>query len=161
MDQLIVTKDGETPPCLTDPAFPLKGLTKANDRRAFGHAMDELKYQAGTTITVGFWSIAQFLDCIGWKAPKRGLLVPEIHFADIGIRTPCYASLYALRPSNVHVHGLKDNRHLDSRKLYLFRSFYWSPLVVPNEKRINQITGCKYARKDPVRSKYHRERCCM
>eukprot|EP00747_Dinoflagellata_sp_TGD_P188108 gnl/TRDRNA2_/TRDRNA2_46585_c0_seq1.p1 gnl/TRDRNA2_/TRDRNA2_46585_c0~~gnl/TRDRNA2_/TRDRNA2_46585_c0_seq1.p1 ORF type:complete len:388 (+),score=51.69 gnl/TRDRNA2_/TRDRNA2_46585_c0_seq1:37-1200(+) len=167
MDQLIVTKQGETPPCLTDPAFPSKGLTKANDRRAFQEAMDALKYQSGTTITVGFWSIAQFCDCIGWKAPKRGLM-PEIRFGEIGIHPPCYGSLYVLRPRHEwsNVQGINDHRHLDSRKLYLFRSFFWSPVVAPDERRIIEITGadlkCSRENPEPLKNKpFYREMCCM
>jgi hypothetical protein len=142
MDQLIVTPEGEEPPCLCDPQFSTYGMTKSDDRQAMKDAIDSLDFAPGKTYTFGFWCIAQFVDAIGWKAPARGVL-PETPLDGLGTHPPCYITMYSLKPREqwAHSRGTNDQRHLDSRKEYLFRTAFWSSLLPPDERRRRQLTA--------------------
>jgi len=165
MDQLIVTPKGEAPPVLTDPRFPTLGLTKANDRSRFKKSIEMLELVPGPTFTFGFWGIAQFLDTILWSAPPRGMM-PEIKLKKIGIIPPGFMVMYSLQdkkeefvsPQSSPRESLSrrgensrsatvppvpgkvlDGRHLDSRKVYLWRTAFWSTIVPPDPKRLKDI----------------------
>lgn len=140
VDQLVVTPSGEMPPSLSDPSFSSFGITKANSRSGFRTAMAGLELVPGPTYTFGFWCVSQFADAIGWRAPARNLL-PAVKFRDLGVFPPCYFVMYALKPRSIHEQN--DCRHLDSNKVYAFRSAYWSTLEPPDAARARELQHVK------------------
>lgn len=144
IDQLIVTPEGAQPPSLTDPNFDKLGQRKTDDRRAMAQTMTSLRFQPGTTYTLGFWCIAQFVDGIAWcsRAPTWGL-VPEVTLSELGTHAPCYVTLYALKPRRLWKGKVaaNDSRHLDSRKSYLWRTALWSSYMPPKPERMQELVS--------------------
>jgi len=122
MDQLDITPDGDTPPDVCSADFPEMGIIKSQDRKAFKRAMSELSLEPGPTYTFGMWAPSQSIDAIKWSAMGKDV-------RNFGIDPPCYFMMYALKPSPP---GVKETRHLDSRKDYLWHSVFWST-VLPAE----------------------------
>eukprot|EP00930_Biecheleria_cincta_P021732 TRINITY_DN16015_c0_g1_i1.p1 TRINITY_DN16015_c0_g1~~TRINITY_DN16015_c0_g1_i1.p1 ORF type:complete len:400 (-),score=45.08 TRINITY_DN16015_c0_g1_i1:139-1287(-) len=140
MDQLIVSEEGEEPPDLTDPEFSSFGVLRAEDRRKHREVLKRMEFRPGPTFTFGFWCIAQFVDAIGWKVPARGV-IPQVKLNEIGTHPPCYITMYALRPQEEwsNVQGKRDTRHLDSRKIYIWRVALWSSLLPPESNREQEL----------------------
>eukprot|EP00928_Gymnodinium_smaydae_P089002 TRINITY_DN73017_c0_g1_i1.p1 TRINITY_DN73017_c0_g1~~TRINITY_DN73017_c0_g1_i1.p1 ORF type:complete len:415 (-),score=65.56 TRINITY_DN73017_c0_g1_i1:76-1251(-) len=140
MDQLIVTPEGETPPRLNDPEFDTFGRIKAHDREAMKQAIDGLDFSPGKTYTFGFWCVAQFMDAIAWKLLAAGIL-PETSLTDLSTHPPCFATMYCLKPKDQwrSVSGPRDNRHLVSRKTYLWRVGFWSSHLPPPPGRTKEL----------------------
>merc|ERR1739845_91483 len=105
-----------------------------------GKALDQLELGPGKVFTFSFWCIAQFVDAIGWKAPKRGI-IPESRLNDLGTHPPCYIVMYSLKPREQwqSVHGPGDERHLDSRKSYCMRLGMWSSLLPASAERAREL----------------------
>lgn len=162
MDQLIVTPAGQAPPELTSDEFPQLGMIKANDRKAMRKTIDELEFEAGVTYTFGFWCVSQFVDGINWKATLGGPL--DTSLSALGTHPPAYLSMYYVRPREewTDIRGFNDNRHLDSRKDYIFRAAFWSSLQPPLPHRVQELTSEKCALmpelEQPEAGK--RSRCC-
>jgi hypothetical protein len=164
MDQLVVTPVGEKPPELTSDKFPELGMIKANDRKAMSNAIDELEFQVGVTYTFGFWCVSQFADGIKWKATLGGPL--DTSLSALGTHPPAYMSMYCVKPREewTDVRDSRDQRHLDSRKEYIFRAAFWSSLHPPPPKRVKELTSAKLAAEPewepPVAPKESRCCCC-
>jgi len=143
MDQLIVTRSGEKPPDLTSDKFPTLGMIKANDRKAMKKTIDELEFESGVTYTFGFWCVSQFVDAINWKATLGGPL--DASLSALGTHPPAYLSMYYVKPREewTDIQGRNDNRHLDSRKDYIFRAALWSSLHPPLPQRVKELTSEK------------------
>merc|ERR1719401_82001 len=141
MDQLIVTAAGEKPPELSSDEFPKLGMIKADDRKAMKRAIDGLEFTPGVTYTFGFWCISQFVDAINWKATLGGPL--DASLSAWGTHPPAYLQMYYLKPRDewTDVHGKNDQRHLDSRKQYIFRCGLWSSLHPPMPSRVEDLTS--------------------
>lgn len=135
MDQIIITPEGEPLPQVCGSEFPKLGITKAQNRQAFGRAIDELQLVPGPTYSFGFWCIAQYLDALCWQAPARGLL-PAIPLGNIGIGPPAYIAMYT-RSSKSQQSG--DKRHLDSSKTYIWRVAFWSSHNPPKPSREQEL----------------------
>lgn len=138
VDQLIVTRTGEQPPCLSDPNFSEMGLTKAEDRVGFSAAINELQFKPGITITIGVWGAARFADAIRWRYLSP---IGEGDFRDIGTHSPGYLVIYSLLPKNRwdSVKDDRDMRHLDSRRKFLMRICMWSSLIPTTPKHIQEL----------------------
>ncbi|CAE8596408.1 unnamed protein product, partial [Polarella glacialis] len=168
MDQLIITPEGQKPPSLQDPNFATRGIIRASDRKSYKQAIDDLDFRPGPTFTFGFWCIAQFVDGIGWKVPGRGLL-PEVKLNEIGTHPPFYLAMYSLRPKAEwsDVQGSHDRRHLDSRKIYIWRSACWSSKMPPTEERAQDLlakSASSEKKRKPSQDEQsllrHRNSCC-
>jgi len=148
MDQLIVTEEGEEAPRLDDPDFSTYGIIRAENRKGMQQALSGLVFQPGRTYTFGFWCIAQFVDAIGWKVPARGV-IPEVKLNEIGTHPPIYVTMYLLRPQEqwTDVQGRRDTRHLDSRKIYIWRVSLWSSALPPPLERQKELQGAAFARR--------------
>jgi len=140
MDQLVLTPAGEKPPELTSDKLPQLGMIKANDRKAMKQTLDELQFEEGVTYTFGFWCVSQFVDGIKWKATLGGPLGASL--SDVGTHPPAYLSMYYVKPREewTDVRGRHDQRHLDSRKHYIFRAAFWSSLHPPVPTRVKELT---------------------
>merc|ERR1719277_1191352 len=141
MDQLIVTRPGEKPPELTSDEFPTLGLIKANDRKSMKKTLDDLEFESGVTYTFGFWCVSQFVDAIMWKATLGGPL--DASLSALGTPPPAYLSMYYMKPREewTDIQIRNDNRHLDSRKRYIFRAALWSSLHPPLPQRVKELTS--------------------
>merc|ERR1740121_715997 len=106
-------------------------MTKADNRRGFRNAMQDLKLQPGPTYTFCFWGPSQLADAINWRSQGKD-------FRDYGIFPPCYLAMYALKPNPP---GRTEWRHLDSRKDYFFRAAYWSTLAPPDAHRAQELSA--------------------
>jgi hypothetical protein len=144
MDQLEVTPAGEKPPELNSDQFPTVGMIKANDRKAHRKNIDELEFQVGVTYTFGFWCVSQFADGIQWKASVGPL---DASLSALGTHPPAYLSMYCMKDREewTDVQGSRDQRHLDSRKQYIFRAAFWSSLHPPLPQRIKELTSSRAA----------------
>eukprot|EP00931_Biecheleriopsis_adriatica_P118469 TRINITY_DN93873_c0_g1_i1.p1 TRINITY_DN93873_c0_g1~~TRINITY_DN93873_c0_g1_i1.p1 ORF type:complete len:385 (-),score=56.36 TRINITY_DN93873_c0_g1_i1:52-1206(-) len=139
MDQLIISNEGEEPPSLVDPQFCSYGIIRAQDRKGMQEAIKDLKFRPGPTFTFGFWCIAQFVDAVGWKVPARGV-IPEVKLNEIGTHPPAYITMYSLKPEcEWEVQEARDTRHLDSRKIYIWRVAIWSSLMPPEPERKQEL----------------------
>jgi len=140
MDQLIVTEEGQQPPKLNDPDFSTYGIVRAKDRKAMQQALSGLDFKPGRTFTFGFWCIAQFVDAIGWRVPARGV-IPEVKLNEIGTHPPIYVTMYLLRSQDqwTDVQNYRDARHLDSRKIYIWRVSLWSSALPPPLERQKEL----------------------
>lgn len=162
MDQLILTRDGESPPDLSSEEFPKLGMTKADDRKAMKRAIDELEFTAGVTYTFGFWCVSQFVDAINWKATLGGPL--DASLSSLGTHPPAYLGMYYLKPRDewTDVQDKNDKRHLDSRKNYIFRCALWSSLHPPLPSRVKELTTTQNSSfsnwEPPLASR--KARCC-
>lgn len=134
LDQIIVTPEGEQPPNLNDPELPTMGLVKAQDRSGFRTAVDSLVLEPGCTFTFCSWGVSRFADGINWRLAGVPML-PETRLGDVGINPPIYICLYKLKTSVER----EDDRHLDSRKDYLFRMAYWSSKLPATSKRVREL----------------------
>lgn len=143
LDQIIITPAGDTPPDLTDSQFSTFGRIKADNRAAMQKELGALRFERDLTYTFGFWCIAQFIDAIAWssRSPPGGV-PPAVPMADLGTHPPCYITMYALKPKDEweNRRGAADNRHLDSRKIYLWRVALWSSKVPPDPRRARELT---------------------
>eukprot|EP00438_Fugacium_kawagutii_P031295 Skav201233 [mRNA] locus=scaffold4162:159047:180794:+ [translate_table: standard] len=148
MDQMIITEEGEEAPKLDDPDFSSYGIIKAQNRKGMQEALQGLEFQPGRTYTFGFWCVAQAVDAIGWKVPARAL-IPEIKLNEIGTHPPIYICMYILRPQDqwTDVQGRHDTRHLDSRKIYIWRTSLWSSALPPPLERQKELQGAAFARR--------------
>jgi len=133
-DQFIETPEGEQPPMLNDPNFMNMGIKRADDVKAYARTMDNLKFKVGPTYTFSFWSISTLIDNVMWRI---GGVIPgvTIDFNQFCGRPPVHLVIYTLRPA---ADG-KDERHLDSRKCYLFHLAFWSSLSQPPSHRLRQL----------------------
>lgn len=144
-DQLIITPEGDDPPDLTASDFSSFGWKKTDDRAAFRSQLGNLRYEKGYTYTFGIWSVSQFIDAIAWAIrPPTGGLVPKVQLNDFGNEPPLYITFYALKPreqwDKANVRWSRDNRHLDSRKTYLWRVGLWSTYLPPDPTRAYELT---------------------
>ncbi|CAL1173791.1 unnamed protein product [Cladocopium goreaui] len=148
MDQLIITEEGEEAPKLDDPDFSTYGIIRAQNRKGMQEALHGLEFKPGRTFTFGFWCIAQFVDAIGWRVPARGV-IPEVKLNEIGTHPPIYVTMYLLRPQDqwTDVQGRRDTRHLDSRKIYIWRVSLWSSALPPPLERQKDLQGAAFARR--------------
>lgn len=163
MDQLVVTPEGEKAPELTSDKFPQQGMIKANDRKAMKRTIDELEFEEGVTYTFGFWCVSQFVDGIKWKATLGGPL--DASLSALGTHPPAYLSMYYVKPREewTDVQGRHDQRHLDSRKHYIFRAAFWSSLHPPVPTRVKELTTEVSARDevmDQTAPSSKTARCC-
>eukprot|EP00928_Gymnodinium_smaydae_P084569 TRINITY_DN6782_c0_g2_i1.p1 TRINITY_DN6782_c0_g2~~TRINITY_DN6782_c0_g2_i1.p1 ORF type:complete len:391 (-),score=52.92 TRINITY_DN6782_c0_g2_i1:438-1532(-) len=132
LDQLIVTPPGGQPPSLDDPGYSGLGITKADDRKRFKAAIEDLELLPGHTYTFSFWSVARFADAVGWQSVGS----TGVRFQKIGIHPPCYFAMYELGPGLTST----EKRHLDSRKTYCFKLAYWSSLYPPSAQRVQELS---------------------
>lgn len=141
MDQMILTRAGDALPDLTSDTFSSLGMIKANDRKGMKKALDELEFEAGVTYTFGFWCVSQFVDGINWKATLGGPL--DASLSALGTHPPAYLSMYYVKPREewTDVQGENDQRHLDSRKDYIFRAAFWSSMHPPHQQRVKELTS--------------------
>lgn len=148
MDQLIITEEGEEAPKLNDPDFSTYGIIRAQNRKGMQEALNGLEFKPGRTFTFGFWCIAQFVDAIGWRVPARGV-IPEVKLNEIGTHPPIYVTIYLLRPQDqwTDVQGRRDTRHLDSRKIYIWRVSLWSSALPPPLERQKELQGAAFHRR--------------
>jgi hypothetical protein len=143
MDQLIVTMENERPPSLRDPNFSCLGISKTQDRAAMRNALSGLQFSAGCTYTFGFWCVSPFVDGIAWSCKSPfGDLLPPVRLTDLGTHPPAFLTLYALKPKEQWMEADKqDGRHLDSRKVYLWRVAFWSSMYPPTSQRVRELIG--------------------
>lgn len=135
-DQFIETPEGQEPPDITDPNFPQLGIRRADDSAAFTKTMANQKFVVGPTYTFSFWSISQLLDCLMWqiKGVIPGVTVDFDRFCG---RPPIHVVMYTLKPPPAGRDN--DERHLDSRKSYIFHLAFWSSLRKPPQRRLEQL----------------------
>merc|ERR1719163_1896867 len=97
--------------------------------------MNELKMRPGPTYTMSFWSISPLIDNVMWRI---GGVIPgmTVDFNQFAGRPPVHLVVYTLRPQPP---DSKDERHLDSRKCYLFHLAFWSSLSQPPSFRLRQL----------------------
>lgn len=146
LDQLIITPEGQEPPELTDPNFPTLGITKSHDRKAFQKAIDELTLKPGPTFTVALWCVARFGDWITWTIAAP--MIPRTSLTEIGIHPPIFLVYYVLKSAD----DPKDQRHMDSKKDYLFRIASWSSMAPASQARQQELLEVHQGRINGSRS---------
>jgi len=155
MDQFIFTPEGQTPPDLTDPKFPELGALKTNDRAGLRATLRALDFAPGPTFTFGFWCIAQYLDTLQWHAPRT--MLPPLSLLKLGIYPPGFITMYSVKQDDQHN---PEHRHLDSKKVYLWRVAFWSSHMPPNATRARELmSGSKTSHNKDVVLKKKRA-CC-
>jgi len=155
MDQFIFTPEGEAPPDLTDPKFPELGALKTNDRAGLRATLRALDFAPGPTFTFGFWCIAQFLDTLQWNA-IRTMLQP-LSLLKLGIHPPGFITMYSLKQDDQHN---PEHRHLDSKKVYLWRVAFWSSHMPPNASRARELMSGSKKRHDEDFGLKKSRACC-
>ncbi|CAE7391264.1 Zfp36l1 [Symbiodinium sp. CCMP2456] len=158
MDQLIITEEGDDPPALNDPDFSSYGTVRALDRKRMQEVMQGLDFQPGRTFTFGFWCIAQFVDAVGWRVPARGV-IPEVKLNEIGTHPPIYITMYLLSNRDEwNVQGTRDERHLDSRKIYIWRVAAWSSPCLREPRVFDEPCLCETSGLLPPTPKRQKEK---
>lgn len=140
-DQFIETPEGETPPDLADPNFMSLGIKRADDYKTFEKTLRSVQFRPGATYTFNFYSISPLMDNINWKI---GGIIPgiTIDMNQFCGRPPVHLVVYELQaPPKGSEH---DERHLDSRKNYLFHMVFWSSLRPPSSQRLRQLLPHRY-----------------
>jgi len=133
-DQFIVTPEGDEPPDLTDAHFCDYGHHRVADRRKFIEDLSQLELKPGPTYTFSFWGISQFVDAVRWTISKG---VPmSIDFNTFCKRPPVTVCMYTLKKGST---TKDDQRHLESRKKYLFRVEFWSNMKPPARQIIKDL----------------------
>lgn len=134
-DQFIETSQGQPPPSLSDPNFRQLGLRRAEQQKEFIKALNGIQFRAGVTYTFSFWSISQFMDNIMWQI--KGIIPGvSIDFDKFCGAPPVHIVMYELKKP---VDGSKDQRHLQSRKNYLFHLAFWSSERKPSPARLSEL----------------------
>lgn len=134
IDQVVVTPGDQPKPNLCGEDFPTLGITKSNDRKKFKKFVEELKLLPGPTYSFGFWCFARYVDVYNWRSTSQAMgCFPEVPLLDISILPPLYFAMYSLTPA------VKEKRHLDSRKKYLWRIVFWPSSHPPEPERVKEI----------------------
>jgi hypothetical protein len=138
LDQFIETPQGEDPPSLADPDFLKLGIRRSDDFAKFRQTMESVKFVPGSTYTLSFWSISQFLDCLRWQicGVIPGISIDGDKFCG---RPPLHIVMYTLSPPPPGCEA--DERHLDSRKNYLLHLAFWSSERKPPSNRLKELFG--------------------
>jgi hypothetical protein len=160
MDQIIETPEGDEPPDLCSAEFPTLGMIKTDDRQKMRERLDTHRFLPGITYTLAFWCVSPCVDAVKWRAVLGGLLNASL--SDLGTHPPAYLSMYRLRPREqwTDVQGEHDNRHLESRKVYLFRCALWSSLYPPSSLRVKELTANDGTAIEEVSSDAKKSRSC-
>jgi len=133
-DQFVLTPEGEAPPDLHDPNFASFGVHRAEDRGKFMKEMANLEFKPGPTYTFAFWGVSQFVDVVRWTIRK--ILPMAIDFDTFCKRPPVTVCVYSLKKGSLTEN---DQRHLESRKKYYFRTEFWGTKKPPTQKEIRDL----------------------
>jgi len=135
MDQFIFTGEGEHPPDLTDPNFSNLGCSKERDSAGFKATLEALDLVPGPTFTFGFSCVAHYFNTLLSRNALERML-PPMSRLHVGICPPGFITMYGLK---VDDSTADDRRHLDSKKLYLWRVAFWRSHVSPYVSAANEL----------------------
>lgn len=135
-DQFIETPEGEEPPSLIDPNFMQLGIRRADDSTTFTKTLSNKKFVSGRTYTFAVSRISQLVDVLSWKI-GGGIPGWGIDFDNFCGRPPLHMAMYTLKSPPIGSEN--DQRHLDSRKNYLFHVACWSSERRPTRHRLEEL----------------------
>eukprot|EP00929_Paragymnodinium_shiwhaense_P085878 TRINITY_DN4633_c0_g1_i1.p1 TRINITY_DN4633_c0_g1~~TRINITY_DN4633_c0_g1_i1.p1 ORF type:complete len:390 (-),score=83.53 TRINITY_DN4633_c0_g1_i1:230-1399(-) len=130
-DQFIVTPEGEEPPNLTHDISEM-GELRTSGKREFIKKSLELRLVPGPTYTFCFWGISRFLDDLNWQV-KNVVPMATVDFNKFCGSPPVHLVFYELNEA------AGENRHVDSRKKYIFHLAFWSSKSPPKPERLRQM----------------------
>mmetsp|Transcript_52029 Transcript_52029/g.120922 ORF Transcript_52029/g.120922 Transcript_52029/m.120922 type:complete len:368 (-) Transcript_52029:88-1191(-) len=116
-DQLIVSDPGQEPDIRN---LQNLGVLRTSGRAEFVRRLSSLRLQPGKVYTFAFWCISRFVDVVNWR-----LLTAVPGGVDFNLfcgKPPVHLVVYELDDRS----GRRDQRHLQSRKSYIFNLALWS-----------------------------------
>eukprot|EP00929_Paragymnodinium_shiwhaense_P085880 TRINITY_DN4633_c0_g3_i1.p1 TRINITY_DN4633_c0_g3~~TRINITY_DN4633_c0_g3_i1.p1 ORF type:complete len:389 (-),score=90.49 TRINITY_DN4633_c0_g3_i1:240-1406(-) len=130
-DQIIVTPEGEEPPDISHDIAEM-GELRTKNKKEFIRKSTELRLVPGPTYTFSFWGISRFIDNLEWRI-KNFMPMANVDSNKFAGSPPVHLVFYELSDAE------GEERHVDSRKKYMFSVAFWSSKSPPKPERLKQL----------------------